>query len=329
MKATEANFLRFLQGSKQFIIPIYQRTYSWTQKECEQLWRDIVRAASDPAIPAHFVGSIVYIEGGIYQVSAVPELLVIDGQQRLTTLTILLATIARKLENAITDIGITKEEIIGEYLLNTLKKGDLRYKLILTQSDEITLKQLVEGKEFTQNSFHRIVENYQYFNKQIDKNEIPLETLYAGIMKLVIVDVSLDITQDNPQLIFESMNSIGLELTQADLIRNYVLMGLENGLQRQIYQDYWYPMEQRFGHNEYARQFDRFMRDYLTIKNKGMIPRIDEVYEEFKEFVLKKGHANIQSVVKDVYRYSKHFVRLALQQETDKEIRSGWQTSTP
>ena len=91
MKATETKFLDFLKGPKQFIIPIYQRTYSWTQKQCEQLWRDIVVAATDDSISGHFVGSVVYIEKGLYQISSVPQLLVIDGQQRLTTLSLLLS----------------------------------------------------------------------------------------------------------------------------------------------------------------------------------------------------------------------------------------------
>ena len=125
MKATEVNYLKFLEGTRQFVVPIYQRTYSWTTKECKQLWKDIVRVAENDDIPAHFIGSIVYIEKGIYQVASVSQLLVIDGQQRLTTLALLLAAIANAIEEEQQVGGMTRSKINNYYLFNSEETDDL------------------------------------------------------------------------------------------------------------------------------------------------------------------------------------------------------------
>lgn len=321
MKASEANFLQFLAGKHQFIIPIYQRTYSWTNSQCTQLWNDIVRVATNPQIPGHFVGSIVYIQKGIYQSTAIPQLLVIDGQQRLTTLSILLAALGQAIKQSGRDLKITEKKIQNYYLLNNEEEDELRYKLLLTHSDKETLMRLVEGNDFPSTASQRVVENFQFFVKQIQDAKIDLETLYDGIAKLIIVDVSLDRTQDNPQLIFESMNSTGLELSQADLIRNFILMGLEPKEQNDLYNLFWYPMEQSFGRAEYSSHFDRFMRDYLTIQFGGRIPRIFEVYLEYKSHIRSKSSINMREIVSDISRYAKHFVKLAFLREDDADIR--------
>ena len=266
MKATETPFVKFLQGTRQFIIPIYQRTYSWTEKQCEQLWDDIIQVAKNEEIPAHFIGSIVYIEKGLYQVSNVPQLLVIDGQQRLTTLSLLLAAYAKALEKKVDGDEITTKKINNYFLFNNEEDGEKRYKLILTQSDKDTMINLLEGRNPSERYSKNIIKNFEYFKNQISESDIDLDLLYRGICKLIIVDISLDSNHDNPQLIFESLNSTGLELSQADLIRNYVLMGLDPESQERIYKNYWYPIEDGFRHSESKTNFDRFMRDYLTLK---------------------------------------------------------------
>jgi uncharacterized protein with ParB-like and HNH nuclease domain len=322
MKATEANFIQFLAGKHQFIIPIYQRTYSWSQVHCQQLWDDILRVAQKPEIPGHFIGSIVYIQQGIYQSSAIPQLLVIDGQQRLTTISLLLTALGEAIQISNQEVKINQRKIQNYYLLNSEEEDELRYKLILTQSDKDTFMRLVEQQELPMPASQCIVVNYEFFTKQIRDSKVDLETLYNGICKLIIVDVSLDRNQDNPQLIFESLNSTGLELSQADLIRNFILMGLEPKEQTELYNYYWFPMEQSFGRAEYSHYFDRFMRDYLTIKFGGHIPRIDQVYAEFKRYDRSQLEASTKDIVADIYRYSKHFVRLAFTREQDDEIRS-------
>jgi uncharacterized protein with ParB-like and HNH nuclease domain len=281
MKATEANLLEFLQSPQQFVIPIYQRTYSWTLAQCQQLWNNIRNAATNPAITAHFVGSIVYIKRSHYQVSEkIPQQLVIDGQQRLTTITLLLAALRAHLEKQSGDgleMPVSTEEINDYYLFNKHGKDERRYKLLLTQSDRETLIRLVEGHDRRDPFSRRMIENYDFFRAQLSKSNVDLARLYQGISKLLIVDISLNRDHDNPQLIFESLNSTGLDLSQADLVRNYVLMGLEPQEQDALYNNYWYPMEQSFGHGEYSSYFDRFMRDYLTVRT-GRIPNLGDVY---------------------------------------------------
>ncbi|WP_226536409.1 GmrSD restriction endonuclease domain-containing protein [Fictibacillus halophilus] len=319
MKASETNLLKFLQGTKQFIIPIYQRKYSWTSKQCEQLWNDIIRASKDDNIKGHFVGSIVYIEKGLYQISAVPQLLVIDGQQRMTTLTLLLLALGKAIKDSGQSYKITSKKIMNYYLVNNEEEDDLYYKLLLTQTDKETLLSLVNEQEIPEEYSQRVYENFHFFLEQIKKSEIDLNILYDGISKLIVVDISLDRDHDNPQLIFESLNSTGLDLSHADLIRNYVLMKLEPKEQELLYKNYWQPMEKGFGNLNESSIFDRFMRDYLTVKT-GRIPNIRNVYSDFKEYVGKQKHLTIEEISKDIYQFSKYFIHLAFQTEKDKEI---------
>lgn len=318
MKASETNFLKFLQGTKQFIIPIYQRKYSWTINQCKQLWSDILRAAHDENMKGHFIGSVVYVEKGIYQISSIPQLLVIDGQQRLTTLTILLRAFAKVIEERNEEFEMTKKKLINYYLVNNEEEDDLYHKLVLTQMDKETLIRLIEDKELPALPSQRIIENYQYFLDEIRKVNMSLSALFHGLTKLIVVDISLDRDHDNPQLIFESLNSTGLDLSQADLIRNYVLMGLEAKEQNELYQNYWYPMEQAFGTAD-TEMFDRFIRDYLTLKT-GRIPNKNNVYADFKSFVYSQEGRSLDEIVKDIYRYSKYFSILSFQQDPDKEV---------
>src|SRR5215218_2912130 len=145
MKATEASLLQFLKKSPQFVIPIYQRTYSWTDRECLQLWSDILRAGRDEDINAHFVGSVVYVEKGLYSVSSQSPLLVIDGQQRLTTVTLLVEALARNVGEAEPLEGFSAKKLRNYFLLNPLEEGERRYKLVLSQTDKASLIALLDG----------------------------------------------------------------------------------------------------------------------------------------------------------------------------------------
>jgi uncharacterized protein with ParB-like and HNH nuclease domain len=280
MHATATKYLPFLEGRKQYVIPIYQRTYSWTQQQCAQLWSDILRVADDEGMDGHFIGSIVYIQQGIYQSTTIPQMLVIDGQQRLTTLALLLLALADAVDTSRVAASFSREELFDGYLTNKYGKDELRYKLLLTQADRDTLIGLIDGREPATSSA-RIRENFRYFQQQC-ASDVDLDTIYRGIGKLILVDIALDRDHDNPQLIFESLNSTGLELSQADLIRNYILMGLKVDDQRVLYDRYWFPMERQFGPTSDPSLFDRFMRDYLTLKSSSRaIPNIGRVYADF------------------------------------------------
>ncbi len=330
MKATQAKFLDFIRKSPQFVIPIYQRTYSWTERECRQLWEDILRTGANEAVSAHFIGSIVYIEKGLYHVTSQSPLLVIDGQQRLTTMALLIAALVKALEDLSEDYnepidGFSSRKLRNYYLINPEEEGERRYKLILSQTDRDSLIALVTGKEQPKDYSHRIVANYELFQSWIAGFKSDLTVLCKGIAKLIVVDIALSREQDNPQLIFESMNSTGRELTQADLIRNFILMGLEPELQTRLYENYWRPMELDFGQKAYGTHFDSFMRHYLTVKS-GSIPRLDEVYEAFKQHarlpdVMKAGS---ESLVADMRNFARYFCGMALGAETDLQLKNAF-----
>jgi len=326
MKATEAKLLEFLKKSPQFIIPIYQRTYSWTERECFQLWEDILRTGRNQKVSAHFVGSIVYIEQGLYQVSSQTPLLVIDGQQRLTTITLLLEALARHLGDSEPVDGFSAKKLRNYYLLNPLEDGERGFKLLLTQTDKASLLAIVQQKEQPAEQSLRVTENFELFVEQLQAAGDDIVALCNGLAKLIIVDVSLNRDQDNPQLIFESMNSTGRELSQADLIRNYILMGLEREHQTKLYDDHWRPMEVAFGQEAYGSHFDKFMRHYLTFKT-GEIPNVRAVYEAFKAHARSPEVVSlgVDGLVTDIHCFAKYYCAMALGQETDKTLAAAFQ----
>ena len=327
MKATEAKFVEFLKKSPQFVIPIYQRTYSWTERECRQLWNDILRTGSNDASAAHFVGSIVYIEKGLYQVSSQSALLVIDGQQRLTTVMLILEALARCVGDREPLDGFSAKKIRSYYLLNPLEEGERGFKLLLTQTDKQSLLALMQQKPQPSAPSLRITENFTFFEERVQAVGADLTPLCKGLAKLMIVDIALSRDQDNPQLIFESMNSTGRELSQADLIRNFILMGLDTAQQTRLYEEHWRPMEVAFGQEAYGTHFDGFMRHYLTLRVGGKIPSIRDVYETFKYYSRSPEVAagGVDALVADVHAYAGYYCAMALDKEPNKNLASAFQ----
>ncbi len=316
MKAEGTNLFELLQlQNKQFVIPIYQRTYRWEENHCKQLWKDILRAANDPGAAGHFIGSIVYIQGGEEKSPLeVSELQIIDGQQRLVTVSLLLASLAKYMEKFDNTLNISQK--INEHLLfNKFESGDLHYRLKPTKSDRDIYFALLDGKELPKTQ-SRIIENYNFFEKRIFENSVDLVKLYQGISKLMIVSVSLKYGEDDPQRIFESLNSTGLGLSKADLIRNFFLMGLDPKEQEDLYINYWSKMEKSFFDSGQSEQIDRFIRDYLTIMNGGIIPAFREVYAEFQRYVRSKN-LDIKDIMKDIYKYSGYYIKLSSSNEED------------
>jgi uncharacterized protein with ParB-like and HNH nuclease domain/predicted transport protein len=324
MQATEANLLKFLKKSPQFVIPIYQRNYSWTKEECKQLWSDLLRAGRDNKINAHFIGSIVYVEPHGNVICQEP-LQVIDGQQRLTTVTLLISALAQHMEtkgvSELLDTFSTKK-LRNYYLLNPDEDGELHFKLILSETDKDTLLAILKAVPMPTESSIRITENLALFQDLILLHHDELEAICKGIAKLVIVDVSLDRTQDKPQLIFESLNSTGRELSQADLIRNFILMGLERKPQAELYKTYWRPMEKGFGQAAYPVHFDPFMRHYLTAKT-GKIPNMGEVYTDFKKYA-NDSNPDIRDLVADIHAYATYYCAMALDAEQDPSLKQAF-----
>ena len=258
------------------------------------MWDDILRAGSSDTIAVHFIGSIVYVEQGLSQVTHQAPLLVIDGQQRLTTVSLLIEALARALGDDEPVDGFSAAKLRHYYLSNPLESGDRYFKLLLSQTDNASLKAVIKNTEQPKEPSLRVTQNFDLFTELLAEQKGDLAPVCRGLAKLVVVDIALSRDQDNPQLIFESMNSTGKELSQADLIRNFILMGLEPALQTRLYEEYWRPMEQDFGQEAYGTQFDSFMRHYLTVRT-GDIPREREVYEAFKDYsrttpVQGRGH---------------------------------------
>lgn len=308
-----------MQKPKQMIVPIYQRKYSWTVQQCNSLWKDIERVIENPHINSHFIGSVVYIDDEGSNIADIAKFLLIDGQQRLTTTTILLFALGQAFKE---DVGDEKSQrkINNYYLFNNEEEGNARYKLLSTDADKDTLLNLLEDTELPAEYSSRIMENYNFFVQQIKRSEHSPDEILEGMKKLVIVDTSLQRGTDDPQLIFESLNSTGLDLSQVDLIRNYILMGLDRNTQNDIYNRYWRKMEVGFEKSDNKELFDKFFRDYLIIKT-GAIPRKDEIYQVFKKYVIEHREVEVETLVDDIYQYAKIFFKVAFQEVEDKDIR--------
>lgn len=326
MKAVDSHLLTLLKASSQFIVPIYQRLYSWQEAECAQLWDDIIRAGSSAKLGAHFTGSIVYVaKDQSTNTSANPDL-IIDGQQRVTTVTLILETLASRLEQLPEDQrepwdGFSPKKIRNRYLLNDDEDGERQFKLILSQSDKQALIALLQGAEPAGDMVTRVIDNYAYFTQKLADPSLDLAVVCRGLDKLVVVDVKLERGVDNPQLVFEAMNSTGKKLSQADLIRNYVLMDLPPKEQEKLYTAFWRPMELEFAGAEESR-FDEFVRHYLTIKT-GEIPRLDDIYDAFKVHAVAFTDADetIESLVVELRHYARRYCAMALGREADTKLR--------
>lgn len=325
MKAGETSLQKLMNGAIQFIVPIYQRTYSWTFKQCNQLWTDIIQITKNKDGMDHFIGSVVYIDLGTPK-GRPQQLLLIDGQQRLTTLSLLLCALTRYIEKNNLEHIINPNKIKNYFLLNSEEVGKDKYKILLTEQDRDTFIHILEGTEKTlQNPSEQILKNYNHFANIIEQNSKIIETIFEGINRLMLVAVALDKTQDNPQLIFESMNSTGKDLSQADLIRNYILMGQSPDMQNKLYTTYWRPMEQGFGQQGYTDYFDLFVRDFLTCHNSsGRICKINEVYEAFKQYH-KSNEISAEQLLTEIFTYAQYYIHINLGKEDDKEIKTLWE----
>ncbi len=323
MKADATTLLGFFEENQnnQFVIPIYQRLYSWKKEQCEQLWDDIIKIGGNDKMNGHFIGSILYVLDDIKHSNN--PLLIIDGQQRLTTITLLFIALRNHLSDEIKILEKFSREKIESYLINSNKDGDKKFRLILSESDKDTLLFLIDkNRRKPSEPSLKIVENFKLFEEWIRKNTGKLETIFKGLDKLMIVWIALEKGKDDPQLIFESMNSKGIELTQADLIRNYIVMEMEVEKQEDFYNQYWRAMEEDFKQSEKQSKredlFSKFVRHYLTIKTRE-IPNINKVYEAFKDYRQKKG-IEIEDLLKDLQKYCGYFCQIVFKKEADKDL---------
>jgi len=316
MEAFKRNIYKYLDGTCQYLIPLYQRTYSWEREQCVRLWDDIVNLHKTRR-EGHFVGSIVRINEAAAGGST--KAMIIDGQQRLTTLTLLLVALRdHAMEHP--DCGLNPDKITNTLLLNQYEAGDAKYKLLLTQSDRDILKKKIERAPIAGVYRSRILDSYFFFVGQIATKEIAPADLYDSIGKLQIVDIELSHQYDDPQAIFESLNSTGMDLKDSDLIRNHLLMGLESSKQEEIYNTIWQPTELLFDDVRQSELLDNFFRDYLTMKL-GRIPKKNEVYKEFCSF-RSNCDLELPELCSDIYAFAEHYTNMCFCKSTDPVLKS-------
>ena len=316
MKVFELQITEFLSNTKiQFVVPIYQRNYDWKIAQCEELLNDILVAEKNNV--THFVGSIVYIYDGIHGSREVRELVIIDGQQRLTTINILYVALYRfAKENNMPQ----KEEIYNVFLTNQyIEDASCKLKLKQTDSNAKAFQAIIDEKEEQLEKYSNVKENFYYFKEKINQDNF--NKIFNGLKKLIFVEIALERGKDDPQRIFESLNSTGIDLSQSDLIRNFVLMHLEPEDQNRVYKNIWLPIEENAQFNSGAvSMVSDFMRDYITLQTKN-IPNKNKVYYEFKKRYNKKGE-NFELELENIKKFSYHYKKI-INPETvsDQEIK--------
>ena len=280
MRTSETLLLDFIRQSPQFRIPVNQRRYAWTKRHCRQLWDDILDAGERQDVREHFLGPIMYVAAVDPLNAHWAPFMVYDGQQRLTTITLILRVLSRHLKDGPAPDGFGPDQIRSEYLVNPFGKGDQHYRLLLKAGDVETLLALIHDRPLPAEPSSRITDALAFFETRIKQLGPDVSALCAGLRKLRIVAFQLKEGEDNPHRIFETMNTCGKDLTCADMIGNFILMPLERDRQERLYADHLRPIERGFErHGE--EHFDVFIREFLTLRT-GEVPKQGEEYASFK-----------------------------------------------
>ena len=310
MKGSEMKLLEYMGGARQrFIIPVYQRNYDWKTENCKQLYDDLVKVVRNHR-SSHFFGSIVssYQPNGRYT-----EYLIIDGQQRLTTVSLLLLAMYTliKEEKIRPQTETMAQEIFEDYLVDKHQPKETRVKLKPVKNDRSAFEKLFDLDE-EKDKRSNLTYNFEYFYNRIQKEEISIEELFDARYTLEIITIVLT-ADDDPQLIFESLNSTGMALSEGDKIRNYILMGLPTALQEDYYNKYWNKIEKYTNYN-----VSLFVRDYLSVKQQA-IPSLNKIYVTFKAFV-EENHINTESLLIELCDYAKIYEILLKGKTEDKQL---------
>lgn len=309
MKASETKFEDFLSQSKiNFIIPVYQRNYDWNENQCKDFIKDIESLAKRER-DSHFLGTIVYIKSDDYQSleEDITEYIIIDGQQRITTTMLFLKAIY----DLISDLD-DKEEILDEYL--TIKRKN-KLKLKPIKDDNEIFVKLMNNIEIDENCNSKIYQNYKFFRDYLSNTTLEISKYYKTFRRIFIVYIELDRGKDDPQLIFESINSTGLSLSQGDLIRNFILMDKKHEEQSYLFENYWSKIEK----NLLSENISTYIRDYLTMKE-SKIPNQKDVYIAFKNYV-KRNQIETEELLADLLYYSEIYSQFLFLKNDDKDIK--------
>ena len=319
MKASERKITKlFSESDTVFSIPVYQRDYNWQEKQCQRLFKDILQTGKNEKVSSYFLGSIVYIHDGIYGVGE-KEFHVIDGQQRMTTLTLLFLAIYFKLKGTI--LAKDADKIYNQYVVNPYSEKEIKLKLLPPEENLYILNKISHNKFNELEAFQdrNMLKNYLFFEKELETLSFDdMKHLSNGIEKLIYIDIALEKGKDDPQKIFESLNSTGLDLSQGDLIRNYILMDLERGEQNRIYKEIWIPIENNCkvsDGSEITSYVSDFIRDYLTLKTEKISSK-PKVFETFKAYYEKENDEKLEDMKKYSEAYS-YIIKPSLEKDRD------------
>lgn len=298
--------IQFLKNVETIVIPVYQRNYDWKIEHCRKLFLDL--CSTIPKQRMHFFGGIVSVSdpmGGTF------DFLIIDGQQRLTTVSLLVLAMANLIrdEKVIPNDPYLYDTLTKKFLVDDVNPNHRKLKLKPIKGDRSAYEKLFEHEdEFERDS--NITQNYLYFYNEIPKSGVSVDDLYSAIQRLQIIDISLTLPDDDPQLVFESLNSTGLDLNEGDKIRNFVLMGQSIPNQDYFYNEYWNKIEKDAGAIAQTNSYDvsPFIRDYLSIQLRR-IPSTKEIYPLFKSYA-DKWSGNMESLLKDLCDYARRYKKI-------------------
>lgn len=308
MHGKETKLIKFMEGAdKRFVIPVYQRHYDWKIEQCQKLYDDLIKVIR-LGRKSHFFGSIV---SSYRPDSEHEEYQIIDGQQRLTTVSLLLLAMYHLIHQGkvIPEDKSIPVRIFEDYLVDKYQPRETRLKLKSVRNDQQVLEFLLEGQMENFKDSNLTI-NYEYFYRRIQKEEITLDELFRAVRSLEIINIKLD-PEDNPQLIFESLNSTGLDLSEGDKIRNYILMGLPIKQQEEYYAQYWNKIEDATN-----GAVDLFVRDYLSIKRQST-PAMNKIYPVFKSYVEDQRMDNVL-LLQELLQYAKRYKILVTGQISDR-----------
>jgi uncharacterized protein with ParB-like and HNH nuclease domain len=302
MHADAVALHKVLNSNLQMIIPIFQRPYSWEKEQVRTLWEDILKLYDNVNIntkATHFLGPIVRVGISTSSVDTM-KLYLIDGQQRIITLMVLLACMRNRFRGK--DDNIVRK-IESGYLLNYEEKEENHYKLIPSEGDRDVFKKIIKGEDLGEGR-NKLKDTFEFFNKRLENSDFDLEKLRGIIINnLILVNIDVD-KEENPYLIFESLNAKGTSLTQADLIRNYIFMKIGNeDKQRELYREFWRPMEESLG-----SALETFFWRY-SLKD-GSFVKIQRTYANLKSEFETNNEKNAEDELKKLNLYSKYYKRL-------------------
>ncbi len=306
MQTKQEMFLDLMgQRSIQFIIPVYQRSYAWTEKQCDELWRDINRAGRVGAV--HFIGTVLYKAEEQHEGAQSRQLALIDGQQRIATLTLLLASFRSYLtvhEGALSEMDAGQ---LNERYLHAYDGIEDACKLILSRLDRDTMIAVINEAPLPETPADRVLENLGFFKQKMAEDDFDPQVFWAGMQKLMLIDAELG-DEDHAQYVFDSMNSKGMPLTTADLVRNRFLIAENHEDQTRLYKEYWLPIESMFDDDKEATKLNNAIKGWLAVNLPGVHAHSrDEVYSVFKHFIDEVYEGTTEEMLQDLRSFARMY----------------------